>query len=95
MNIKTKIVAAAFVMAAAASPALASDSTFEQFYANSGQPFTYLGTAPSPVGYGAQDAFAQANGEVRNNQPRFEVLGAKEPVSLQVQRWYDRQSEIY
>ncbi len=90
MLTKSKIVAAALLMAAVASPALASDPTTGQFYANSGQPFTYFGQAPSSVGYGPRDAFAQASGQVDVDANRV-----REPVSLQMQRWYDRQSEIY
>ncbi len=85
---KTKIVAAAVLMAAVTSPALASDPTLEQYYANSGSYFNYLGNSPL-------NAFAQAAGEVRIGQPRFTVEAAKEPATLQMQRWYDRQSEVY
>jgi len=85
---KTKIVAAALLMAAVTSPAFASDSTVAQYYANSGTYFNYLGNSP-------RDAFAQANGEVRIGQPRFTNEAAQRPVTLQMQRWYDRQSEIY
>ena len=88
---KTKIIAVAFLLAA--SPAFASDSTAEQFYANSGQPFSYFGMAPSPLGSTAQDAFAQANGTISSGRPQFETT--QEPISLQMQRWYDRQSEVY
>jgi hypothetical protein len=90
MMTKTKIVAAAILMAAVTSPALASDPTFEQFYANSGQPFTYLGKAPSAIGKGPLDAFAQATGQFGVN-----AIRGREPVTLQMQRWYDRQSDYY
>ena len=88
---KTKIIAVAFLLAA--SPAFASDSTVEKFYANSGQPYTYFGMAPSPLGSSAQDAFAQAAGHISSGRPQFEIT--QEPISLQKQRWYDRQSEVH
>jgi hypothetical protein len=75
MNIKTKIVAAAF-------------PTSEQYYANSGTYFNYLGGS-------AQNAFALATDGVRVNGPRFDANRVNDPTTLQMQRWYDRQSEIY
>jgi len=92
---KTKIIAVAFVLAGAASPALASDATVEQFYANSGQPYTYFGMAPSVLSTGAQDAFAQATVGISNGRPQFETLRIGEPISVQMQRWYDRHSDVY
>lgn len=92
MTIRIKIIAAALLTAAVASPALASDSTSEQFYANSGTYFTYFGNSPANS---PRDALAQATGN--GGQPQFSVEAGRinEPLTLQKQRWYSRQSEIY
>ena len=92
---KSKIIAVTLLLVGAASPTLASDATVEQFYANSGQPFTYFGMAPSALGAGAQDAFAQATVDISNGRPQFEAVRAHEPINVQMQRWYDRQSDVY
>jgi len=95
MLTKSKIVAAFLLIATATSPAFASDPTTEQHYANSGQPFSYFGVTPSPLGGEALDAFAQANGKLGGSRPSYTTESARVPTDLQTQRWYDRQSEIY
>lgn len=88
MTTKFKIAAAAILFAAISAPALASDPTFDQYYANSGTYFNYLAGSP-------QDAFAQATDNVRINEPSFIDNRSAEPATLQMQRWYDRQSAVY